>query len=150
MPAAAAANPAVAALPGAASHGVSSLNETNVERFNDEESRGPASTRPTEAVAAAAAATTFFHCARCGVGNRAGAAAARCALCGFADPNSQRQQRGETKRADANALPSKGTKVSCEFRRAGGKRYPGKVSAVNVDGTFDIAYDDGDTDRWVS
>merc|ERR1712227_1165888 len=33
--------------------------------------------------------------------------------------------------------------------RYGGKAkyYPGKISRVNADGTFDILYDDGDTER---
>ena len=32
----------------------------------------------------------------------------------------------------------------------GGEWYPGKIAAAHVDGTYDIAYDDGDTDKKLS
>ncbi len=39
-----------------------------------------------------------------------------------------------------------GTKVFVQWRRFGGTEYPGKISHVNSDGTYNIQYDDGDRD----
>ena len=37
-----------------------------------------------------------------------------------------------------------------EARHGGGRKwFPGKISAVNEDGTFDVAYDDGDKESGI-
>ena len=40
-----------------------------------------------------------------------------------------------------------GQKCKAKYRSKGTKFYPGKVSKVNSDGTLNVAYDDGDTDK---
>ena len=43
---------------------------------------------------------------------------------------------------------SRGTKVSVDYHGKG-KYFPGSISRVNSDGTYDILYDDGDKERGV-
>ena len=45
-----------------------------------------------------------------------------------------------------------GDAVECKYQAArGGKKwYKGKIARVNSDGSFDVTYDDGDSERHVS
>ena len=51
-------------------------------------------------------------------------------------------------RRDEEAL-REGSKIECNFRGRG-KYYPGKISRVRLNGTYDIAYDDGEVEMGVT
>ena len=58
-------------------------------------------------------------------------------------PQSDGDGRGGGRRSRDNKL-SRGDAVEARYRSKGTKFYKGKISRVNADGTFDIAYDDGE------
>jgi hypothetical protein len=49
----------------------------------------------------------------------------------------------------APSLPAVGDRIRGNFKGWGWPGYPGRVARVNADGTFDLAYDDGDTEAGV-
>jgi hypothetical protein len=49
----------------------------------------------------------------------------------------------------SNTIVEEGCKVEANYRGKG-KWYPGKISRERADGTFDIAYDDGESESRVS
>ena len=49
---------------------------------------------------------------------------------------------------DKSAVICQGAVVDCDFNTEGGY-FTGKVGVVNMDGTFDIEYDDGDKEAAV-
>ena len=51
-------------------------------------------------------------------------------------------------RRDEEAL-REGSKIECNFRGRG-KYYPGKISRVRLNGTYDVAYDDGEAEAGVT
>ncbi|KAL3661533.1 hypothetical protein V7S43_013293 [Phytophthora oleae] len=56
-----------------------------------------------------------------------------------------RQVKADVKKADAFAV---GDKVNARYK-GGTKSFPGTITKVRMDGTFDIEYDDGDTEQRV-
>ncbi|CAM9753461.1 unnamed protein product, partial [Laminaria digitata] len=67
---------------------------------------------------------------------------------GGGDRNAERGSRSEG-RGGKRSLPREGDKVEVNYRGRG-KFYKGRIARVNLDGTFNIDYDDGEKERGVS
>lgn len=57
--------------------------------------------------------------------------------------------RTDNKSNDDDNILQVGTRIVSQWQRPGGTEYPGKIVAVNADGTYDVQYDDGDHDERV-
>ena len=60
----------------------------------------------------------------------------------------KKSRKGDPSDSEADDEPlRRGDRIEGQYKgRVGGKWYPGKISRINADGTYEIAYDDGGRD----
>ena len=61
----------------------------------------------------------------------------------------ERVTTNDTRRFDPEERPKEGSRILALYEGEGDEWYPAVVSKVNADGTFDIMYEDGDTELGV-